>query len=206
MKMVRSGRATSAIAGVTICAIQHGLSASIRHSLSATPTGLAWHTKLCAHPSRTWMGFLAQGRSGHATSLTEPCEKLVELRALLPTNSSGDPVDTLDKTRSSWRSELPFDMESGDMRAMVEQIVRVRDEATAALGTKRYLSRAGKNWQPRASLNLTGQVDVRRLPRSIVTAVKDGRRARVATLPPIRVDLCCRPGFRSPPVLGPHTD
>lgn len=136
MKMVRSGRATSAIAGVTICAIQHGL--------SATPMGLAWHTKLCTRPSHTWMGFLAQGRSGHATSLTELCEKLVELRALLPTNSSGDPVGTLDKTRSSWRSELPFDMESGDMRAMVEQIVRVRDEATAALGTKRYLSRAGK--------------------------------------------------------------
>jgi len=125
------------------------------------------------------------GRLAHALvePATELCETIVRFRALLPADAS-DPVGTLDKLRPLWRDELPFNIESEDIRAMVEQIVRVREEGTTALSIKRYLLLVGTDWQPRASLNLTGVLDSRRLPQSVADAVKDGRRARIVPMSP----------------------
>lgn len=129
-----------------------------------------------------------------AQALFEPavdlCEKIVELRrSLPPSDDRADPVDYLDQNRPNWRDELPFDVESEDIRSMVEQIVRIRDQASAALDVKRHLVRIGKEWQARAALGLSGRIDLRRLPPSVVEAIRDGRRARIFPRPPYSNEL-----------------
>lgn len=206
MKMVRSGRATSAIAGVTICAIQHGLSASIRHSLSATQR--VWlGTQNCAHalPIHGWDFWpkaapVTRHRSpNYAKSSWSFGRYCRQIQAAIQWVrwTRHDPVGGVN-FRSIWNLGTCGRWSNRSSGSVTRPPPRWAPSDTC--------HGLAKNWQPRASLNLTGQVDVRRLPRSVATAVKDGRRARVATLPPIRVDLCYRPGFRSPSVLGPHTD
>lgn len=118
------------------------------------------------------------------------CDKIVELRTLLPPlEVRGDPVDYLDQNRPGWRGELPFDVECEDIRSMVEQIVRVRDDGAAALDVGRHLIRAGDEWRARASLGLSGLIDLRRLPSSVVEAVRDGRRVRIFPRPPFSEEL-----------------
>jgi hypothetical protein len=129
-----------------------------------------------------------------AQALFEPaielCEKIVELRALLELpESRDDPVGYLDQIRPGWRNELPFDVECEDIRAMVEQIVRIRAEGTVALDVHRYFVRSGDKWQARASLGLFGRIDVRRLPPLVVAAVESGRRVRIFPAPPFSDEL-----------------
>ncbi|MDR3571046.1 MAG: STY4851/ECs_5259 family protein, partial [Candidatus Pacebacteria bacterium] len=124
-----------------------------------------------------------------AQALFEPaielCEKIIELRrSLPPANERGDPVDYLDQNRPCWRDELPFDIECEDIRSMVEQIVRIRDEVATALGINRNLFRIADEWRARASLCLSGRIDLRRLPPLVAEAVRDGRRLRIFPRPP----------------------
>ncbi|WP_157599249.1 STY4851/ECs_5259 family protein [Rhodanobacter sp. Root179] len=120
----------------------------------------------------------------------ELCDKIVELRASLPPlENHSDPVDLLDKMRPYWRDELPFDVECEDIRAMIEQIVRLRDGGAAALDVVRYFVFAGDTWQSRASLGLSGRIDLERLPPSIVGVVRSGRRVRIFPRPPFGDEL-----------------
>jgi hypothetical protein len=122
---------------------------------------------------------------------TELCDKIVELRACLPPPQvRGDPVDYLDQNRSKWRDELPFDVECEDIRTMVEEIVRLREDGAAALDIVRTLvvSDDGR-WCPRASLGLSGRVDLRRLPSVLSEAVRSGRRVRIFPRPPFCQEL-----------------
>lgn len=120
----------------------------------------------------------------------ELCDKIVELRALLPPlETHSDPVDFLDQIRPCWRDELPFDVECEDIRAMVEQIVRLRDEGAAALDVIRYFVCVDETWQARASLGLSGRIDLARLPPSIVEVVRDGRRVKIFPRPPFGDEL-----------------
>ncbi|MEY9360920.1 hypothetical protein ABH994_003641 [Bradyrhizobium yuanmingense] len=122
---------------------------------------------------------------------TELCEKIVELRACLPAQHErgGDPVDYLDQTRPNWRHELPFDVESEDLRSMVEEIVRLREDPGAALDVIRTLVLSDDGWHPRASLGLSGNVDLKRLPPSVSEAVRNGRRVRIFPRPPFCDEL-----------------
>ena len=142
---------------------------------------------LCAErgfPTRDAVGAEAWRVSDRlAQALFDPaielCDKIVELRrSLPPPNARGDPVDYLDQNRPRWRDELPFDIECEDIRSMVEEIVRIRDDGAAALDVNRHLVRIGEEWQARASLGLSGRIDLRRLPPSVVEAVRDGRQLR----------------------------
>jgi hypothetical protein len=118
------------------------------------------------------------------------CDKIIDLRASLPpTEARGDPVDYLDQNRLGWRDQLPFDVECEDIRSMVEQIVRLRDDGAAALDVSRHLVRADDEWQARASLGLSGRIDLRRLPSSVAEAVLDGRRVRIFPRPPFCQEL-----------------
>ncbi|HLG82488.1 MAG TPA: STY4851/ECs_5259 family protein [Bradyrhizobium sp.] len=122
---------------------------------------------------------------------TELCDKIVELRACLPPPGvRGDPVDYLDQKRSNWRNELPFDVECEDIRTMVEEIVRLREDGAAALDVVRtlFLCDDGE-WCPRASLGLAGRVDLRRLPAILSEAVRSGRRLRIFPRPPFCEEL-----------------
>lgn len=120
---------------------------------------------------------------------TEFCEKIVELRACLPSRETrGDPVDYLDKNRPTWRDELPFDVECEDIRSLVEEIVRLRADGAAALDISRHLVRAGDDWCPRASLGLSGRLDLRRLPPALVEAVRNSR-VRIFPRPPFCDEL-----------------
>ena len=113
------------------------------------------------------------------------CNTIVELRrSLPPPDVLGDPVDYLDQNRPGWRDELPFDVECEDIRSMVEQIVRTRDDGASALDVNRHLVRVGEEWRAQASLGLSGRIDLRRLPPSVVEAVRDGRRVRIRPRPP----------------------
>ncbi|MBS7542854.1 STY4851/ECs_5259 family protein [Ancylobacter oerskovii] len=108
------------------------------------------------------------------------CDKIVELRRLLPPgDAGGDPVEFLDGCRPGWRDELPFDVECDDIRGLVERIVRTREDGSAALDVTRRLVLARDGWQARATLGLSGNIDLRRLPNSVAAAVRDGRRLRV---------------------------
>nr|WP_246452695.1 STY4851/ECs_5259 family protein [Sinorhizobium mexicanum] len=121
---------------------------------------------------------------------TELCEKIVEIRASLPSKEvRGDPVDYLDQSNPSWRLDLPFEIEGDDIRAMVEEIVRVREDGSAALDITRHLTHSGDEWIARASLGLSGRVDLRRLPPSISDTILQGRRVRVVPRPPYCEDL-----------------
>lgn len=124
-----------------------------------------------------------------AQALVDPaielCDKIVELRrSLPPPDARGDPVDYLDQNRIGWRDELPFDVECEDIRSMVEQIVRTRDDGAAALDVNRHLVRSEGGWQARASLSLSSRVDLRRFPPLMVAAIREGRRLRVFPRPP----------------------
>lgn len=122
---------------------------------------------------------------------TELCEKIVELRACLPAQQErgSDPVDYLDQTRPNWRNELPFDVECEDIRTMVEEIVRLREDPGTALDVVRTLVLSDDGWHPRASLGLSGNVDLKRLPPSVSEAVRNGRRVRIFPRPPFCDEL-----------------
>ncbi len=122
---------------------------------------------------------------------TELCEKIVELRVCLPAQQErgSDPVDYLDQTRPNWRHELPFDVEGEDIRTMVEEIVRLREDPGAALDVIRNLVLSDDGWHPRASLGLSGNVDLKRLPPSVSDAVRNGRRVRIFPRPPFCDEL-----------------
>ncbi|MEI3854978.1 MULTISPECIES: STY4851/ECs_5259 family protein [unclassified Ensifer] len=129
-----------------------------------------------------------------AQALFEPaselCEKIAELRASLPSiEVRGDPVDFLDQSNPRWREELPFEVEGDDVRSMVEEIVRAREDGSAALDITRHLVRSGEDWIARASLGLSGRVDLRRLPPSIAGSIRQGRRVRVVPRPPYCEEL-----------------
>ncbi|WP_157384579.1 STY4851/ECs_5259 family protein [Nitratireductor soli] len=130
---------------------------------------------------------LAQALFGPAI---EFCENIVALRASLPPpDARGDPVDYLDQNRPGWRAELPFDVEYEDIRSMVDQVVRLRDDGDAALDVGRHLVRVGDEWRARASLGLSGRIDLRRLPSSIAQIVREGRRLRIFPRPPFCEEL-----------------
>jgi hypothetical protein len=108
---------------------------------------------------------------------------LAELRASLPqAQRQSDPVNYLDQHRPGWRLAIPFDVESEDIRAMVEEIVRLRESTSGALDVTRHLVRRGDGWSPRASLGLSGAVDARRLPPGL--DLTSGRRLKVLPIPP----------------------
>ncbi|TPM34678.1 STY4851/ECs_5259 family protein [Mesorhizobium sp. B2-3-4] len=118
------------------------------------------------------------------------CDKIIDLRASLPPpEARGDAVDYLDQNRLGWRDQIPFDVECEDIRSMVEQIVRLRDDGAAALDVSRHLVRADDEWQAQASLGLSGRIDLRRLPSSVAEAVLDGRRVRIFPRPPFCQEL-----------------
>jgi hypothetical protein len=156
------------------------ISSWLKHSVLCVERGFATRDAVGAEAWRVSTR-LAQALFDPAVEL---CDKIVELRRLLPPmESRGDPVQFLDQHRHGWREELPFDVECEDIRAMVEQIVRTRADGAAALDVTRHLLRTAGGWQPRASLGLTGAVDLRRLPSSIGEAIREGRRLRVFPRP-----------------------
>jgi hypothetical protein len=129
-----------------------------------------------------------------AQALFEPaidlCDKIVEMRASLPPpETRGDPVDYLDQNRPGWRDELPFDVECEDIRSMVEQIVRLRADGASALDVNRHLVRVGDDWRAHAVLGLSGRIELRRLPSSVVDSIRDGRRVKVIPRPPFGDEL-----------------
>lgn len=157
------------------------ISSWLKYAVLATESGFSVRDSVGAEAWRV-SDRLAQALFEPAAEL---CEKVVELRASFPPGESRrDPVTYLDEHRPDWRNELPFDVESGDIRTMVEQIVRIRDERSTALNVVRYYVRAGEVWQARASLCLSGRVELRCLPSSVDDAVRDGRRVRILPRPP----------------------
>lgn len=130
-----------------------------------------------------------------AQALYEPavelCDAIVHLRSSIPVEARrDDPVGFLDRHRPNWRNDLPFDVECEDIRSMIEQIVRLREGGAAALDLERRLVLTGDGkWASRASLGLSGSIDLRRLPESIATAVRSGGRLRLFPRPPFADDL-----------------
>jgi hypothetical protein len=130
-----------------------------------------------------------------AQALAEPaielCGAIVNLRATIPAEArSGDPVAFLDAHAPSWRDALPFDVEQGDIRTLVERMVRLREDGSAALDVERTLVRTTENeWTARASLILEGALDVRRVPTAISQAISEGRRLRIFPRPPFSEEL-----------------
>lgn len=162
------------------------ISSWLKHSVLCAERGFATRDAVGAEAWRV-SGRLAQALFDPAVDL---CDKIVELRRLLPpVEARDDPVEYLDQHRHGWRGELPFDVEGEDIRAMVEQIVRTRADGAAALDVTRHLLRTEEGWQPRATLGLSGTVDLRRLPSSVGGAIREGRRLRVFPRPPYCDDM-----------------
>ncbi len=116
---------------------------------------------------------------------------IVALRNAVPdAERRSDPVAWLDVERPSWRDDLPFDMAYHDVRALVEQMVRLREGSSAGLDIVRRLMRLenGK-WSARAKLELEGHVDRRRLPPTLIEAMAEGRRVRIFPRPPFSEEL-----------------
>lgn len=129
-----------------------------------------------------------------AQALFEPaadlCTRVVGLRTCLPPPAErGDPVSYLDSKRPHWRDELPFDVESEDIRTMVEEMVRLREDKAAALDIVRTLILCEEGWLPKASLNLSGRIDLRRLPSTVNDALRGGHRIRIFPRPPFCEDV-----------------
>lgn len=162
------------------------ISSWLRHAVLCAERGFATSDAVGAEAWRV-SDRLAQALYEPATEL---CKSIVDLRASLPPlEARGDPVDYLDVNRPHWRNELPFDIECEDVRSMVEQMVRMREDGAAALDVSRYLVRSGKDWVGRASLGLSGRVDLRRLPPNVAEAIHDGRRVRLFPRPPFSEEL-----------------
>ncbi|MGS1079151.1 STY4851/ECs_5259 family protein [Pseudoxanthomonas beigongshangi] len=152
----------------------------LKHAVLAAERGLEVGDSIKAEAWRV-SERLAQALGEPASDL---CARIVDLRAKLSREAMCDPVGALNQIAPGWREELPFDIESDDIRAMIEQIVGVREGTSVALGIKRYLTRVDDQWMPRAAISLAGDLDSRRLPSVVNTAIKDGRRIRIAPLPP----------------------
>ncbi|MER9458283.1 STY4851/ECs_5259 family protein [Mesorhizobium sp. M0387] len=162
------------------------ISSWLKNSVLCAERGFSTHDAVGAEAWRV-SDRLAQALFDPAIDL---CDRIIELRASLPPpEARGDPVNYLDQLRPGWRDELPFDVESEDIRSMVEQIVRLRDDSAAALDVVRHLVRAGDAWWGRATLGLSGRIDLRRLPSSVVESIRDGRRVRIFPRPPFSEEL-----------------
>lgn len=116
---------------------------------------------------------------------------IVALRSEVPDSERrSDPVAWLDAERPSWREDLPFDVACDDVRALVEQMMRLREGSAAGLDIVRRLVRlADGKWLERATLELEGLVDRRRLPPTLIEAMGDGRRIRLFPRPPFSEEL-----------------
>lgn len=112
------------------------------------------------------------------------CEAILELRRLsgaVEPNGSEDPVVRLDRTRPTWRAELPFDVEEQDIRSLVEDLVRARaSDREGALGVVRRLRREGDVWSCWAGVQLAGVIDQRRLPADLRAELTHSQRFRIA--------------------------
>lgn len=126
-----------------------------------------------------------------ASALHRSAEELVgavvELRRLLPSDvdtADGDPIATLDRLTPEWRTELPFEIETEDVRTMIETMVRVRATRSDALTTVRRLSRSTENWSATIEIGLSGLLDLRRLPPTCTAALTGLDRVRVVPRTP----------------------
>lgn len=121
-----------------------------------------------------------------AAALHEPAEELVEavveLRRVLPDGAvSGvdDPISILNRQQPDWRDRLPFDVEIEDVRSMVETIIRVKADRSAALAVARRLMSTKTGWSPSVEVGISGTLDLRRLPRGAANAIAGLDRVRV---------------------------
>lgn len=119
------------------------------------------------------------------------CAAIVELRAEIgvETATGEDPVARLDLIRSNWRDDLPFNVEERDVRTLVEQMVRVRAAPADGLGVARRVIKADGAWKAMASIELSGELELSKFPRSVGTALRDAGRARIVPRPPLSGDL-----------------
>jgi hypothetical protein len=112
-----------------------------------------------------------------ATSL---CRAIVELRTSVSDGPSGlDTVQRLDRVRSNWREDLPFNLEEQDVRRLVEELVRAERDLTRGLEVVRRLRRTERGWTAFAELLLNGGLDNRRLPAELLMAVDRSTRIRL---------------------------
>jgi hypothetical protein len=109
------------------------------------------------------------------------CSAIAGLRASLPTGPAGhdDPVAALDATRPGWRHDLPFDLESEDVKTLVEEVLRARLERTSTFGVTRRLHLRGSEWDARARVELNGEVAHQSLPTALRERLEPFGRVRL---------------------------
>ncbi|TGQ36495.1 hypothetical protein EN859_021780 [Mesorhizobium sp. M00.F.Ca.ET.216.01.1.1] len=119
-------------------------------------------------------------------ALVEPAVALstviVRFRQQLPPlheRNDRDPVLHLDSVVPAWRNDLPFDLEEGDFRSLVEDLVRTRRVEGGALAASRLLRRTAEGWAPRAELTLSGELDVVRTSPQLQAAMEGATRLRI---------------------------
>lgn len=119
------------------------------------------------------------------------CAAIVGLRAEIGADAAAgeDPVARLDRLRPEWRNDLPFAVEEQDVRALVEQMVRVRATAAGGLGVARRVVKIDGGWKSMASIELRGELELSKFPRSVGAALRDAGRARIVPRPPLGGDL-----------------
>jgi hypothetical protein len=163
------------------------ISAWLRHAVVCTERGFRVEQAVAAEAWRV-SERLAQALFEAAVEL---CGAIVDLRSGIPEAArEGDPVAYLDAAQPGWRTTLPFDVEQVDVRTLVERLVRVRDHHGAALDVERsFVREASGEWSPRARIGLDGDLDLRRVPGVVASALIEGRRLRVFARPPFGTDL-----------------
>jgi hypothetical protein len=163
------------------------ISAWLRHSVLCAERGFRIEQAVAAEAWRV-SERLAQALFEPAVEL---CAAITDLRAGIPEAARiGDPVEYLDTERPGWRATLPFDVEQEDVRTLVERLVRFRDDHGAALDVERaFVRQPSGAWCPYAKLGLEGEVDLRRVPGVVASAIAEGRRLRIFARPPLARDL-----------------
>lgn len=114
-------------------------------------------------------------------AVVELCQAVAALRASLPPEQRGrgDPVAVLDARDPSWRQRLPFELETRDIGALVEEAIRARSDRSSALAVTRRLVRKGNSWSARVCLAVAGEIEHVRVPAGLREGLDGVGRARV---------------------------
>lgn len=109
------------------------------------------------------------------------CDALVRLRAIVRQRSdlATDPIAFLDATEPDWRGRLPFELEAQDVVAIVETVLRAPLDRSSALFVTRRLRLSQGRWRATAAIGLTGELEQRRLPPSLVEQLSGALRVRI---------------------------
>jgi hypothetical protein len=154
-----------------------GLSSWLRRSVLGIESGLT--------PEEAVAGEAWRAGETLVQALYEPAVELSRIvadlrRRLTAADAPGfDPVQRLDSVCPNWRSELPFDVETNDVRLLVEDLVGARTVEASGLGVVRRLRKSERGWIAVAELVLDGFVEQKRLPADAAFALANAGRVRV---------------------------